>query len=612
MALGILHAELLPICHPEGENILPSQVIDCWKVFFYEESRGSVYTFKGVPDLKKCKDYYATYTPIEGRVRQDFPLTGAVLGISSAIKSIQTDAKQTIAKIALGYIGLVSIALTEIDGPVQQYEVVELLKKVTDILINSERYRGYFDREALAGLRELGACFNSFLSLPHPTRDCEVLPRAMKRFQRFQLSIVLKVFRALLVLTEGGNKPSLTTNLQRVAKGLLEDGSGTTTFDPDNPFQELLKYTASSIDALHTQYMREAITEQLLIPTIEEKVFGILECSKRGSDIIFEIAGEIWRLKTAENWAHFTQTRPGKTEIQTCVDKIETILFDTKMENPMLAAFIGEPEEAIEMREVSGNASVNSMTTRREARPDYMAPERAQRYTLPEEEPSLTEQAASEEPEKKRGVLVRQMSLKPNFACYLGQAITGLTAVQASQIKRVIFLGFLERMVGLEGRLKKLAALHARELRTWRYHHAKQYLERELTASLISTSHSEESVRRFLLKMHPQESMIQRVSRLPADLTAYHGRYLLVEEVRQLLYVDSEMIDTGMKDVSVIETRLGQAPSMKIATEELMTLIEHRASFLGDSVLLLGEKMKHLTQATEAFAKHLYECTWDE
>ena len=193
-----LRAELFPICHPEGEDILPPQVMDCWRVFFFDESRGPVYTLKGVPDLKKCKEYYATYTPIEGRVRQDFPLTGAVLGILSAVTSIQTDSKQTIAKIALGYIGLASLALTEVDGSVQQYEVVVLLKKVTDILMNSERYRGHFDRNALSGLRELGETFNNYLSLSHSTRDCEILPRAMKRFQRYQLSIILKLFRALL------------------------------------------------------------------------------------------------------------------------------------------------------------------------------------------------------------------------------------------------------------------------------------------------------------------------------------------------------------------------------------------------------------------------------
>jgi hypothetical protein len=265
-----LRAELFPLCHPDGESILPSQVMDCWKVFFFEESRGPVYTFTGVPDLKKCKDYYATYTPIEGRVRQDFPLTGAILGILSAIKSIQTDSKQTVAKIALGYIGLVSLALTEIDGPVQQYEVIELVKKVSDILMNSDHYRKHFDSAALAGLRELGEVLNDFLSLPHPTRDCEVLPRAMKRFQRYQLSIILKTFQTLLVLTEGGNKPSLTTNPKRIARGLLEDGSNITTFDPDNPFQEFLRFVAKSLDALHTQYAREPITEHVAIPTLKE------------------------------------------------------------------------------------------------------------------------------------------------------------------------------------------------------------------------------------------------------------------------------------------------------------------------------------------------------
>jgi len=1035
-----LRAELLPLCLPNDEGILPPQVIDCWKVFFFQESRGPVYTFTGVPDLKKCKEYYATYTPIEGRVRQDFPLTGSILGILSAITSIAVNAKQNVAKIALGYIGLVSLTLTELDSPVQQYEVTELLKKVTDILINGERYRGHFDNGALAGLRELSEVLKDFLSLPHPTRDCEVLPRAMKRFQRYQLSIILKMFQTLFVLTEGGNKPSLTTNLKRVAGGLLEDGSNTTTFDPDNPFQAFLQFVASSLEALHTQYVRKPITEHVEIPSLQEiedylrkslkkgtrfapigtgrqhhagdsvlylleqkakddgsqeviwasgtdeavikasaqhlrriadwlrfhlyigdkvvdmnavmsmegqswlaqgeeaefvrhfigryqemllvfqretgeahaylsrairtdmgsehgvmkmlssglsqnvtclmehglkpllhiddrftclvgyiqeirrriftttagflnasgygfslrytaateeqatttlttsrndankalganpaqallhaarpdtvsaekiekvknlllgyakthgyiqessngtsplqgknkmhqvraewiqSILNILNSSKIASAIVFEVAGKIWELKESENWSHFTQRRAGKTEIQECIAEIERVLFNKRMQNPLLHAFAGETDEAgaemdthgtaasinttpanvtaFRRHDVKGDgdcgytsfgierldahqllsANISSITTLLQpavqealltdafyvylvsqnatplthdqiesqlehcstdpviasayidydvlhkkidkgwAHPSVLQAlsdiqkielylwypiQRGSRIITPYqnkhadfahhcpvgatqrldlafvnnnhferldptgrgERPDyvvkVNEQSATEvfaeaaehgappsAPDKQVVILTKPLRLKPHFVYHLNQELVGLTAIHASSKKRADFLEILAVMVGLTGRQKKFAAVQATELRAWRYEQAKQYLRGELLAAYSREGQSKESAQQFLLGMHPKESELHRVRSVPEDLTPYRGKYLFVTETSQLFYVDQQLINTGVRDASIIERLFGAHASTKMRVDALMGLIE--------------------------------------
>ena len=98
-AFDLIKGELKAICNPDGQSEIPPNVIECWGVFDFDVSEGPVYTFKNIPDLKQLKNYYATHTPIQGRVRYGFPLTADVLGILSVIKLAQRDATQSIPKI---------------------------------------------------------------------------------------------------------------------------------------------------------------------------------------------------------------------------------------------------------------------------------------------------------------------------------------------------------------------------------------------------------------------------------------------------------------------------------------------------------------------------------
>ena len=281
-AFDLIKGELKAICNPDGQSEIPPNVIECWGVFDFDASEGPVYTFKNIPDLKQLKDYYATHTPIQGRVRYGFPLTADVLGILSVIKLAQRDATQSIPKIVLGYIGMVAIALTEIDDAAQQFETVELLKEVGNKIISNDLYLKKLGDEALTGLKELNSLFEDFTSTPHPKKDIMTIPLAAKRFQKHQLEIAKNLLHALLALTEGGNKENLTISLNRIQKGFLSDGDESTTFTKSNPFQGFLRLAASSLTSLHTQYSRNPIAKHIAIPSKEKIGEYLRECIGRG------------------------------------------------------------------------------------------------------------------------------------------------------------------------------------------------------------------------------------------------------------------------------------------------------------------------------------------
>jgi hypothetical protein len=277
-----LRKELKPFCNPETKGMLPSQVLACWDaIFICKESTGPVYTFQ-VPDVKKCKEQYATCAAIDGRFYKPFPLTGTILGILSAVKLIEVDKKHTVAKIVLGYIALVSLALTEISCPVSQFEVIQLLNNVTNVLVNKRQYRASFDEDALISLTKLNLCFFNFLKRPHPAKEGKIIPVAIERFQSLQLSITMQTFRALLILSEGGNKASLSTDPSHLAKGLIIDGDDKTTFSKTNPYKELLKYAAKMIEILYGTYKYEAIKQHISIPTQQESENYVRYCLANG------------------------------------------------------------------------------------------------------------------------------------------------------------------------------------------------------------------------------------------------------------------------------------------------------------------------------------------
>ena len=285
IVFNYLFRELAPFCSDADTNpLLPLRVVDCWQGFRFDELRGNVYLFKSVADLKLLKDSYLSGTPIDGHVCRDFPLTGAVLSTLAAIKSIQVDSKQTIAKVALGYIGSVALQLPDIDCAVQQYDVVTHMKRVTTILIHDEKFRLSFDKPALNALRQLTAHFQNFLSTPHPMRDAEFIPRAVHQFAKHQVELVSQLFKVLLSLSEGGNKAALTADYLKISKGILEDGGKPKSFHEKNPFQDLLKYVATFIPDLHQQYSRELDLIGLELPSpedVETYLALSLECGVR-------------------------------------------------------------------------------------------------------------------------------------------------------------------------------------------------------------------------------------------------------------------------------------------------------------------------------------------
>ncbi|MCX7115100.1 MAG: hypothetical protein NTW08_04260 [Gammaproteobacteria bacterium] len=262
--------ELEPFSGPNAAEHLPRAIAACWRSFSFDKIRESVYQFKSVINLKEMNQQYAQMALVNGQAYRDFPLTLAVLSTLSTAKSLQGDSKQNIAKIVLSYVALVALELSTLATASEQYEAVEHLKKVVDILVQREKYRAFFDKQALDVLKELSSVFQRFLSTPHPIRDAEFIPRAVEKFVLYQVQLVSQLFKALLILTEGGNKPKLTFDYTLIAKGQLNAKHPEITFHPMNPFQELLKYAATFIPDLHVNALRHLKVRALRLPEIDK------------------------------------------------------------------------------------------------------------------------------------------------------------------------------------------------------------------------------------------------------------------------------------------------------------------------------------------------------
>lgn len=271
-----LYDDLSPFCSGADAALLPECVLKCWSCFSYTVLRGNVYQFNQIVNLKKLRESYFKGAPIQGTVYRDYPLTGQILAVLSQIKSLEVDSKQTIAKMTLGYVGLVSLALAQVDNAVQQYDVVMHLKRIVNILIHEENYRAFFDRPALEALRVLDENFQAFLATPHPMRDAEFIPNAVQKFEKHQLALVSHLFKMLFILTEGGNKTNLTSDYKKIAQGQLEDNLDPKGFHESNPFQSMLVYAAHFIPELHQKFVRDAKIRSLSLPKVED-VEGYLE-----------------------------------------------------------------------------------------------------------------------------------------------------------------------------------------------------------------------------------------------------------------------------------------------------------------------------------------------
>lgn len=266
-----LRHALSPICDPSYERAskLPRIIRECWDAFSYSQHDGSesICAFSSSTNLHKLITKYNAKTMPNPQDYRDYSWVTNILSALAGPSSLKEDQDQSLAKIFFGYIGEVTLSLATLSQEADQQRVFQHLFDVLEAA-RRDAYLPYFQKtETLHLLELIQNELKMHLTTPSPQCDTKFIPEKVRFIAKEQAELVSRLFKLLLILTEGGDKKHLSLAPDQVARGRLCTKDSTIGFNPDNPFTDLLIYAARLIPDLQKGSGSDLNYQSLRIPT---------------------------------------------------------------------------------------------------------------------------------------------------------------------------------------------------------------------------------------------------------------------------------------------------------------------------------------------------------
>ncbi|MDP3558784.1 MAG: hypothetical protein Q8R79_00340, partial [Legionellaceae bacterium] len=259
-----LYGNLKTFCSPEMNHSLPPKIAVCWSVFNFEVVNALDYHFTNMVDLQQL------LTTVRQENTYTHPVTTSILSTFDGINALASSETKTLVQVTLGYVAAVAIELARIEDSTQQTAIIVHLERVITTLHANTEYRNIAGEQVSKALNALLSVFKDFLTNHQAKERIERITNAVKAFLKNQIELVTLLLQVLLIATEGGNKQKLTFDCVKIKKGELTNADNPARFNPSNPFQPLISYTAGWIPNLHGgQNSGQEPLKTLELPTIE-------------------------------------------------------------------------------------------------------------------------------------------------------------------------------------------------------------------------------------------------------------------------------------------------------------------------------------------------------